>query len=68
TTINWDTKGSGAGEVYVIQNEGAEKLLAKGSSGSKTVSWIRQGGKYEFRLYQKASHKLLSQVLVTHVP
>ena len=44
-TIAWNTKGNGTGEVYVIQNGGAEKLFAKGSSGSKTVNWIREGGK-----------------------
>jgi hypothetical protein len=67
TTITWDTKSNEIGEVYVIQNGGPEKLFTKGSSGSKTVSWIREGGKYEFRLYEKASHKLLGRVQVTHV-
>ncbi len=68
TTISWDTKGVGEGDVYVSENETPEKIFASGKTGSKTVSWIRQGSKYQFTLYQHSSHKLIGQVQVTHHP
>jgi hypothetical protein len=68
TTISWDTKGEGEGDVYVSQNGAPEKLFASGNTGSKAVSWIRQGSKYQFTLYQHSSHKSLGQVQVTHHP
>lgn len=64
TTLTWDTHGD-EGQVYVSENDGAEKLLASGATGSQSVDWIRAHTHYEFRLYEGSAHsKVLAQVEV----
>ena len=66
TTITWDTQGD-EGQVYVSENDGAEKLVASGATGSQSVDWIRAHTHYEFRLYKGSAHKdILAHVRVTH--
>lgn len=63
TTITWDTGSNAAGDVYVGAI-GTEKLFASGPKGSQDAPWI-QPGSNEFRLYNRADHKLLAQLIVT---
>jgi hypothetical protein len=63
TTITWATGSDAPGDVYVV-NGANERLFATGSEGTQDAPWI-QAGSTEFRLYNHADHKLLSQVTVT---
>jgi hypothetical protein len=38
-------------EIHVSENEGEEKLVRQGGSGSCELEWIQPGIDYEFRLY-----------------
>ena len=66
TTITWDTGNNAAGDVYVGA-VGTERLFASGPKGSQDAPWI-QPGSNEFRLYNRADHKLLAQLTVTGPP
>src|SRR6266540_2872053 len=44
--IGWTTGDQSIGEVYVSMNRGAEKLFARGRSGSQEAPWIVRGNAY----------------------
>jgi glucose/arabinose dehydrogenase len=56
TAINWNTGGTGAGQVWVSVNGGPESLFGGGSVGSQAVNWISAGAMYEFTLYAGTAH------------
>ncbi len=62
TTITWSTKLASSSQVYVSENNGAEKLFAQnleGRDGSAEAPWISKGKTYEFRLYEGTERKNL---------
>lgn len=65
TTISWRTAAGEHGEVYVSVDGGEEKLLATGVEGSADATWIRQGARYDFRLYANDKRNLLATTTVT---
>jgi hypothetical protein len=65
TTISWSSHEGGPADVYVSHSGKPEQLVAKGASGSKTITWIQAGFKYDFSLYERANHRLLAKVQVT---
>ncbi len=62
--IGWATGDQSVGEVYVSINGGAEKLFARGRSGSQEAPWLVKGNAYVFRLYRRGRTKLLASVTV----
>jgi hypothetical protein len=66
TQICWATLTGEAGEVYVSQNAGPERLFASGPTGCTEAHWIADGSEYEFRLYTNdGSRRLVAKVRVT---
>jgi len=66
TTIRWNNGWEEGTEVYVSVDGEAERLFARGGSGSADAPWIQSGPIYEFRLYENRSHvRPLSSVQVT---
>ena len=66
TTITWNTGDSGAGQVYVSEDGGPERLFVEGSTGSAPAAWIQPGKTFEFRLYAGTEHaKVLAKTQVT---
>jgi hypothetical protein len=66
TAISWNTGDGSPGSVYVSFDNGPEELFADGSMGSSDARWIKPNVKYEFRLYSKASPRImLASVQVT---
>jgi hypothetical protein len=66
SAISWNTGDGSPGSVYVSVDNGPEELFADGSMGSSDAGWIKPNVKYEFRLYSKASPRiLLASVQVT---
>jgi len=51
TTVTWSTGDGRDGEVRVSINQGPEKTVAKGKTGTISVDWIQGGAAYDFRLY-----------------
>jgi hypothetical protein len=62
--ISWATGDQTIGDIYVSKNGGAEKLFARGRSGSQEVPWLVGGNAYVFRLYRQGRTKLLASVTV----
>jgi hypothetical protein len=50
-TLSWETSPPQPAEIFVSENQDAEKLVGHGESGSCELDWIRSGTDYEFRLY-----------------
>ncbi len=51
TTISWSTGSRRAGSLYVSQDGGRLRLLARGTRNSLRVRWITPGTRYVFKLY-----------------
>jgi len=67
TDIVWNTGNGSIGFVFVTANRGQPGLVAKGSEGSRVISWIRTGG-YVFELYGDVERRtLLATVTVSGV-
>ena len=62
TTISWNSVD---GKIYVSADGGDELLFAGSSRGSQDANWIREGSRYEFRLYNADHTVLLEKVVVT---
>ena len=62
TTISWNSVD---GKIYVSRNGGNESLFSGSPRGSQDASWIKEGFRYEFRLYNAAHTQLLDKVVVT---
>jgi len=62
TTISWNSVD---GKIYVSADGGDEPLFAGSSRGSQDANWIREGSRYEFRLYNADHTVLLEKVVVT---
>lgn len=56
TTLAWATADGSIGQLYVSQNGAPEQLVAQGSSGPTTVSWLQPGSLYTFSLYAGTDH------------
>ena len=66
TTITWNTGDGTAGEVYVLEEGGSERLFATGATGSVPAAWIQASKTFEFRLYAGTEHaKVLAKTQVT---
>ena len=64
--IRWRTGDGSIGQVYVSEDGGQERLLARGAEGGREVRWIRPGAVYEFRLYPVTDrNRVLARVTVT---
>ncbi|MBI4213184.1 MAG: hypothetical protein HY534_02655 [Chloroflexi bacterium] len=50
--VSWSTGNGGVGQVFVWQPGGSEVPFSQGSNGFASISWLRPGWAYEFRLYQ----------------
>jgi hypothetical protein len=50
-TLTWETSPPQQAEIFVSENQGEEKLISRGGSGSCELDWIQPGIDYEFRLY-----------------
>ena len=46
-------------------NGGNESLFSGSPRGSQDANWIKEGFRYEFRLYNAAHTQLLDKVVVT---
>jgi hypothetical protein len=65
--IAWNTGDRSMGYVFVTANGRPPALVAKGSEGSRVISWIRTGS-YVFELYGDAERRtLLATVTVSGV-
>ena len=62
TTISWNSVD---GKIYVSSNGGNESLFSGSPRGSQDANWIKEGFRYEFRLYNAAHTQLLDKVVVT---
>jgi hypothetical protein len=62
TTISWNSVD---GKIYVSRNGGNESLFSGSPRGSQDANWIKEGFRYEFRLYNAAHTQLLDKVVVT---
>jgi len=62
TTISWNSVD---GKIYVSADGGDELLFAGSSRGSQDANWIKEGSRYEFRLYNADHTVLLEKVVVT---
>jgi len=62
TTISWNSVD---GKIYVSANGGNESLFSGSPRGSQDASWINEGFRYEFRLYNGDHTQLLDKVVVT---
>jgi hypothetical protein len=62
TTISWNSVD---GKIYVSADEGDELLFADSPRGSQDANWIKEGSRYEFRLYSADHTILLEKVVVT---
>src|SRR6266436_7878936 len=56
TTITWNTADGAAGQVYVSEDGGPERLFVEGPTGSSPAAWIQAGKTFEFRLYAGLEH------------
>jgi glucose/arabinose dehydrogenase len=66
TTIIWDARDAGFGEIWVSVDGGPEIPMAAGPRGSQPVPWIQRGHTYAFRLYAGAGHaSVLASTVVT---
>jgi hypothetical protein len=66
TTITWNTGDGTAGQVYVSEDGGPERIFAEGSPGSIPAPWIQAGKTFEFRLYAGTEHaNVLAKTQVT---
>jgi hypothetical protein len=69
TKVSWGTIEKPADlHIYVAADNANETIFASsGGAGSEDAPWIREGFKYEFRLYSGAgpNRKLLDKVVVT---
>ena len=53
-TITWTTGDQSDGEVHISRNGEAERLFARGPSGSAQANWIVRTAAYDFTLYSVA--------------
>jgi hypothetical protein len=58
TDVAWNTGNGSMGFVFVTAKDRAPALVAKGSEGSRVISWI-QTGRYVFELYGDAERRML---------
>ncbi len=66
TTITWNTADGAAGQVYVSEDGGPERLFVEGPTGSSPAAWIQAGKTFEVRLYAGFEHaKVLAKTQVT---
>jgi hypothetical protein len=65
TKISWSVAEKNPGKIWVSFNGGKESLFASGSQGAASANWIKEGGAYEFRLYDSEHTRLLDKVTVT---
>jgi Methyltransferase domain len=49
--ISWEINDPAGGEVRVSTSAGEEKVVSRGRSGQKEISWIVDSTTYDFRLY-----------------
>jgi len=67
TDLAWNTGDESMGFVFVVANGRPPVLIAKGSEGSRVISWIRTGS-YVFELYRDAERRtLLATVTVSGI-
>ena len=62
TTISWNSVD---GKIYVSMDGGNEFLFSGSPRGSQDASWIKDGSRYEFRLYNADHTILLEKIVVT---
>jgi hypothetical protein len=52
SAINWSTGSNRVGSLYVSQQGGRLRLVARGTRNSVRVRWIEPGTRYVFKLYE----------------
>ncbi|HEY7066183.1 MAG TPA: hypothetical protein VII06_32220 [Chloroflexota bacterium] len=67
--LTWNAPDAPPAEVRVSEDGGPEVLVARGPSGTQSLSWIRRDVSYEFRLYANdGPDNMLDAVTVTATP
>lgn len=59
TKITWRTGDGADGQVFVSEDNAAEKIFASGPDGSSDAPWIGNGSTYVFRLYSTGEKQVL---------